>query len=118
MKTQILRYQTVQPVSECTRNILASPHKYECKWGSTLRYMLKYKVEMIDSSKMYITFCGGEFRKNMRTKYLAEFVSESSNTSVNLYFCSELFGLPPMTPISDIDLFMEQKIAAFRCTNR
>ena len=113
MKAQILRYQTALPISECTRKILASPHEYECKWRTTL----KYSAEMIDPSKMFITFCGGQFRKSMRTKYLVEFVSESSNTSVNLSFCSELFGLPPMTPISDIDLFMEQKIAAFRGVN-
>ena len=113
MNVQILHYQTAKPISECIKRILAMPQEYSDTWGG----FLKYKAEVFEPSKLLVAFCGGQFRKIMRTQYLVEFTSETSYTSVKLYFLGELLGLPPLTPITDIDLFMEQKIAAFRCTN-
>ena len=111
MNTQNIRYETDRAIAECIREIMDTPHKYMCASGTPLWY----KVELIESTKLAITFCGGQFRKSMHTQYLAEFMTVGYRTTVTLHFHSELFGLPPMTPISDIDLFMSQKIDAVRC---
>ena len=72
---------------------------------------------MVAPTQLLVSFCGGQFRKSMRTQYTMEFETIDSQTIVTLSFKSEMLKLPPMTPISDIDQFMKQKMSAVRCTN-
>ena len=106
----IITYHTDLPIADCMRNIMEFPHTYKCKWGTTLNY----KVEEDGTSRAFITFCGGQFRKIMRTTYRAEFLAEEGYVRICLHFLHEFLGLPPLTPISDIDLFMQQKASAHR----
>ncbi len=105
-----LRYQTERTIEECIREILRHPQEYVCDFGTPLWY----KAETVSENALYITFCGGQFRKMMRTRYLAEFVSEGGCTEITLRFSDGLLGLGPMTPLMDIDRFMLQKAAAVR----
>lgn len=110
MNDQILHYRTELTPNECIERIMALPWEYECKWGTPLWY----KAEKPSDSVLHITFTGGQFRKMMHTQYWMRFVPEGDTTMVILQFCRETFGLPPLTPPSDIDLFMQQKINAAR----
>ena len=77
----------------------------------------KFRICLTNASgdtQVLITFTGGQFRKMMRTQYLMEFLSQENHTLIVLRFQKELFGLPPMTPSSDIDLCMKQKLNAVR----
>ncbi len=107
---QILYYESSDDLYECIKQIIKAPQQYECKWGTTLWY----KADRISDTQVSITFTGGQFRKIMRTQYLMEFRVQECRTLVVLYFQKELFGLPPMTPPSDIDLCMKQKLNAVR----
>ena len=46
------------------------------------------------------------------------FADDIAGTYVTLEFRGELLGLPPMTPLADIDRFMEQKLRAVRITQQ
>ncbi len=107
---QTLYYESPNNVYECIIQITKEPQQYDCKWGTHLRY----KAESISDTQVLITFTGGQFRKMMRTQYLMELLPQAEHTSVILRFQKELFGLPPMTPPSDIDLCMEQRLNAIR----
>lgn len=105
-----LYYESPNSVHECIIQITKDPQEYECKWGTALWY----KATRISNTQVLITFTGGQFRKMMRTQYLMEFLPQECNTLIVLRFQKELFGLPPMTPPSDIDFCMKQKLNAVR----
>ena len=105
-----LVYESPNNVYECIIQITKEPQQYECKWGTELWY----KAERISDTQVLIIFIGGQFRKMMRTQYLMEFIPQEHRTLVVLHFQKELFGMPPMTPPSDIDLCMMQKLNAVR----
>ncbi len=109
---QTLCYISPHNVYECIILITKEPQQYECKWGTALWY----KANKISDTQVRITFTGGQFRKMMRTQYLMEFHPQERNTRIVLRFQKELLGLPPMTPPSDIDLCMNQKLNAVRDT--
>lgn len=107
---QVFYYESTYNLQECIIQIIKEPQKYDCKWGTALWY----KANKISDSQVLITFMGGQFRKMMRTQYLMEFLPQEDHTIIILRFQKELFGLPPMTHPSDIDLCMEQKLKATR----
>lgn len=107
---QVMLYESPYNVHECINHITKAPQQYECKWGTPLWY----KASSISDTQVIITFTGGQFRKMMRTQYLMEFTPQEHHTLIVLHFQKELFGLPPMTPPSDIDLCMNQKLNAVR----
>lgn len=107
---QPLYYESTYNLHECIIQITKEPQQYDCKWGTTLWY----KAERFSDTQVLITFTGGQFRKMMRTQYLMEFHPQESHTLIVLHFQKELLGLPPMTPPSDIDLCMKQKLNAVR----
>lgn len=105
-----LHYQTDRTIGECIFEILRHPQEYVCDFGTPLWY----KAVTASETALYITFCGGQFRKMTRTRYLAEFVSKGDCTEITLRFSDGLLGLGPMTPLMDIDRFMIQKASAVR----
>jgi len=107
---QAMLYESPYNIHECIIHITKEPQQYECKWGTPLWY----KANRISDTQVLITFTGGQFRKMMRTQYLMEFLPQEFHTLIVLRFQKELFGLPPMTPPSDIDLCMKQKLNAVR----
>ena len=107
---QTLYYESPKDLFECINQITNDPQQYKCKWGTALWY----KANRISDTQVQITFTGGQFRKIMRTQYLIEFLPQERHTLVVLRFQKELLGLPPLTPPSDIDLCMKQKLNAVR----
>lgn len=107
---QVLYYESAYTLHECITQIAKEPQQYECQWGTALWY----KADRISDTQVLITFTGGQFRKMMRTQYLMEFLPQEHHTLIALRFQKELFGLPPMTHPSDIDLCMKQKLNAVR----
>jgi len=107
---QTLYYESPNNVYECTIQITKEPQQYESEVGTALWY----KAERISDTQVLITFTGGQFRKMMHTQYLMEFLPQECHTLIVLRFQKELLGLPPMTPPSDIDLCMKQKLNALR----
>lgn len=110
MKEQPLQYETVLPVELCIQQIISQPWTY----GPDSLNELWYKCEKISESNLLVTFTGGRFRKIMRTQYLLVFSRHGENTNITMTFQKEMFGMPPMTHILDIDCFMEKKIGALR----
>lgn len=110
MRDYNLRYQTELPAFECIHRISHLPWKYRDEWGTDLWY----KCEVISDTRLLVIFTGGQFRKAKRTQFFLDFVVERGNTLVIMSFYKEMFGLPPMTPLGDIDRFMNQKISAVR----
>ena len=107
---QILYYESPNNLYECIIQITKEPQQYKCNLGTAL----SYKTNRISDTQILITFTGGQFRKMIRTQYLMEFLPQERNTLIVLRFQKELLGLPPMTPPSDIDLCMKQKMNAAR----
>lgn len=105
-----LYYESPNNLYECIIQITKEPQQYDCKWGTALWY----KTNRISDTQVLITFTGGQFRKMMQTQYLMEFLPQEHHTLIVLRFQKELLGLPPMTPPSDIDLCMKQKLNAVR----
>lgn len=107
-----LLYQTKSSIPDCIRSIVALPQIYfDYTAGAAV---LEYKAQIVGSTSVLITFCGGQFRKFMRTVYLAVFSVEGDQTLISLHFKRDFLGLPAMTPFSDIDMFMQQKVSAQR----
>ena len=113
MTDQILYYESMYNLQECMMGMLREPQRYCCECGTDLWY----KAEKISDTQVWVTFTGGQFRKMMRTQYLMEFLAREDHTAIVMCFQKELFGLPPMTPLSDIDRCMAQKIKAKRKLN-
>lgn len=107
---QTLYYESPYSLYECIIQITKEPQQYECEWGTALWY----KTNRISNTQVQIIFTGGQFRKMMRTQYLMEFFPQGSHTLIVLRFQKEMLGLPPMTPPSDLDLCMKQKLNAVR----
>ena len=107
---QTLIYESPYNLHECIIKILEEPQEYRCKWGTALWY----EATKISSTQVLIIFKGGQCRGIMRTQYLMDFLPREQKTRISLCFQKELFGLPPMTPPVDIDLFMKQKLNAVR----
>lgn len=110
MINQILYYESKYNMQECIVQINKGAHQFMCERGTLLRY----SSAKISDSQMLITFTGGQFRKIVRTEYLMEFLQKDDHTLIILRFQKEFLGLPPMTPLSDVDLFMAQKANAIR----
>lgn len=107
---QSLYYESTYNIHECVIQITKEPQQYDCEWGTSLWY----KAEKISATQVLITFTGGQFRKKMNTQYLMDLLPQEHHTLIVLRFQKEWFGLPPMTPPSDIDLCMKQKLNAVR----
>ena len=107
---QSLYYESTYNLHECIIQITKEPQQYDCKWGTALWY----KAERLSDTQVLITFTGGQFRKMMRTQYLMDFQPQENYTLIILRFQNELLDLPPMTPPSDIDLCMKQRLNATR----
>lgn len=103
-----LIYKSELPIHLCINKIYTKPWIYACRFGTELWY----KCEIISDNKMIITFTGGQFRRIMRTQYILEFIEDENNTKIIMTFQNEILGLPALTPKSDIDLFMKQKLDA------
>ena len=63
---------------------------------------------------MRVTFRGGKYRKTRATQYLITFSHQQDQTVATLEFQREMWNFPPMTPVMEIDLFMQQKLGAVR----
>ena len=107
---QTMCYDSPLNIYDCIIQITKDPQQYECKLGTALWY----KTEILSGTQILITFTGGQFRKMMRTQYIMDFLPQENHTQIVMRFQKELFGLPPMTPPSDIDLCMKQKLNAVR----
>ena len=103
-------YESAYDLQECINRILEEPQQYICHNFGKLRY----KTEQISDTEILITFRGGKLRRMVRTQYLMKFSSQENHTKIVLHFQKELWGLSPMTPPSDIDLCMKQKLNAIR----
>ena len=111
MQITVLHYQTALTPLECVAAVTAQPWEY----GEELM-PLWYDCIPVAQQVLEVTFRGGKFRKAMGTQYQMTFADDIAGTYVTLEFCGELLGLPPMTPLADIDRFMEQKLRAVRIT--
>ena len=60
MVEQALYYESMYNMQECIMRIIEEPQRYSCKWGTELWY----KAEKISDTQIWITFTGGQFRKN------------------------------------------------------
>ena len=109
MNTPPISYRTPLTAAECIAAITAQPWEY----GDELM-PLWYHCADAGAGRLFVTFRGGKFRKIMRSRYLLTFTEGSGETTVTLEFQNELLGAPPMTPIKDVDLFLEQKLRAVR----
>jgi len=111
MNIAVLHYHTTLTPPECIAAITAQPWEY----GDDLIPMW-YDCVPVAQQVLNVTFRGGKFRKAMNTRYRMTFADDIAGTAVVLEFLSELLGAPPMTPLADIDRFMEQKLRAVRVT--
>ena len=109
MQIAVLHYQTALTPLECVAAVTAQPWEY----GEELM-PLWYDCTPVAQQVLEVTFRGGKFRKAMGTRYQMTFADDIAGTYVTLEFRGELLGLPPMTPLADIDRFMEQKLRAVR----
>lgn len=109
-KDQVLNYTSAYDPQECIVRITKEPQQYECELGTPLWY----QAERISDTRVLITFTGGQFRKMMRTRYIMDLLPQENHTQIILSFQNELLGMPPMTPPSDIDLCMAQRLNAVR----
>ena len=109
MNTEPIRYRTELPVTDCIRKLTAQPWEY----GEVLA-PLWYRCDAVTDSSLLLTFRGGKYKKIKQTRYLVRFASDGSGTTVTLEFRGELLGAPPMTPIRDVDLLLEQRLLASR----
>ena len=103
-------YESAYSINECILQITKEPQNYDCKWGTELWY----EAKRISDRRVLITFTGGQFRKRVHTQYLMDFQPQENYTLIILRFQNELLDLPPMTPPSDIDLCMKQRLNAIR----
>ncbi|MBR2890732.1 MAG: hypothetical protein IKC09_10710 [Oscillospiraceae bacterium] len=103
-------YDSPLAVDVCMLRIEAMPREYFCDWGTALWY----QCERITDGKMLVTFTGGQFRKAKNTQYILEFTSQDNGTLVHMRFIKDLFSMSPLTLVTDIDLFMMQKLEARR----
>lgn len=106
MNPKPLYYQTDLPAAQC---IAAEPWEY----GDELT-PLWYRCDAVAETGLVVTFRGGKFRKIVRTRYRMAFSPAEGRTVIRLDFLDELLGLPPMTLITDIDLFLSHKLRATR----
>lgn len=110
MQAREMKYITELPVTDCMALISQRPFEYECQLGMPLWY----DCRALSDTQLLVTFKGGKFRKFMRTQYMVDFRVEGGMTVVTMRFYKEMLGLPPITSLDDIDLFMKQKIQAVR----
>lgn len=103
-------YKTMLPIGDCMDLITRQPWQYQCDLGTPLWY----ECSVLSPTQLLLTFKGGQFRKAMHTQFFVDFGVEGEMTVVSMRFHKEMFGLPPMTPLRDIDRFMEEKIQAGR----
>ena len=111
MKTSGYAFQTHLPVDECIERIIRTPWEFEDVWTGT---SLWYNCQIISATRILITFTGGQFRRFRRTEYVVDFTPMNQVTAINVVFQKEIFGLPPMTALQELDAFMTQKLFAQR----
>ena len=109
-----LYYESEYSLYECIMQIIKEPQQYDWKFGTKLWY----EAEKISDTQVLIIFTGGQLRRMMRTQYIMEFLPQEHHTVIVLRFQKELLGLSPLTPLSDIDLCMKQKLNAVRNQNQ
>ena len=110
MQFESIKYVTNISANVCFDRLINPPYIYRGADGSELWY----SVEKIYNNQILIMFKGGQFRKIMRTQYWIEFVSSNGHTEVILRFYKEMLGLPALTPRTDVDQLMTQKLSASR----
>lgn len=75
------------------------------------------EIRKLDDYRVLLIFKGRRFSKMMRTEYVANLLEEADGCTITLTFHKEMFGLPPMTPLQDITLFMSEKLNAIQNMN-
>lgn len=75
-----------------------------------------FEVKPLEDGRMLLIFKGKRFGKAIRTQYLMRFADEPGGCVVTLDFHRELLGLPSMTTVQEIDLFMKDKLQAIPIT--
>ena len=109
MKPEPIRYQTELPVSVCIARLVAEPWVF----GDELD-PLWFRCDASSDCWLLVTFRGGRFRKMRSTQYLITFSRQENRTIAAVEFQHEMWNLPSMTPVAEIDLLMQQKIHAIR----
>lgn len=105
-------YQSSSSVNECIASIVS-----EKTFGKDFYNPQYYDYKVLSSNQMLLVFKGAKFGKAVKTEYIATFYDNPKGCKIILAFQRELLCLPPMTPTCLLDLFMEQKIQAYRCQN-
>mgnify|MGYP003299026482 CR=1 FL=1 len=112
MVEQTIVYQTALDLIACREQILLHPQQYACEYGTSLLY---YEAQMFSLVQGVIVFKGGQFRRTpIRSQYSVNLTAGKDCTYIILRFQKELFGISSMTPISDIDLCMAERLNATR----
>lgn len=110
MIEQTIVYKSPLSIKDCLDRITESPQQYFCEYGTPLCY----ETQFISLTQGMITFKGGMFRRSVRSQYKINIAVGKGCTYFILRFHKEMFGVSSMTPISDIDLCMAQKLNAAR----
>lgn len=104
-------YETTMSVTECFTILLSlsqlpATDDYES---------ISFDCIKLSDTQLYLIYKGLRYFGKMRkTEYILTFSIRGESTIIVLQFHHELFGLPPMTPISEIDAFLKDSIQAFR----
>lgn len=106
-------YQSRFSVSECIQSILISQKTF----GSNYFNPHNYEYVLLSNNQMRLVFKGARFSKTTKTEYLATFYDDANGCRIALNFQHEFLCLPPMTSTYLLDLFMEEKMQAYRCQN-
>lgn len=90
--------------------------KYRCNTTRSRDFNpLVCDCEVLSQSQVLLIFRGYKLYGRMRkTKYLATFNLAGGLTEITLQFQSDILGMPPLTPVQEIDLFLQETIQARR----
>lgn len=103
-------YQSRLHADECIERILASKGTF----GTDCLNPYHYEYRLLSKNQIYFIFKGSRFGKAVKTEYLATFYNNSNGCRIVLTFQHELLGLPPMTSEYHLDIFMKEKMHAYR----
>lgn len=108
---QTIVYKSPLKLNDCIDRILEVPQQYSSECDTPLYF----ETQFFSRTQGKIIFKGGMFRRTpIRSTYNISITATKEGTFFILKFDKELFGVSSMTPISDIDLCMTQKLKASR----
>ena len=111
MVEQTIVYKSPFDLNDCIDRILEAPQQYSCELGTPLYF----EAHFSSRTQGEIVFKGGRFRRGpKRSTYSMSVTATKEGTFFVLKFVKELFGVSSMTPITDIDLCMVQRLKAER----